>query len=124
MNRLIHAFRTQYAPNQDVFKAKVKALRQQAVQTIPAFFRELRDLTRNAYPVEAVRNEILLTTFIAGVSNPTVRWEFRKTKPADADAALQAAVETHSFFETDGFKLQTSGVDNISTETRSTHLRS
>ena len=77
----------------------------------------MRDLARNAYLVEAVRNEILLTTFIAGLSNPTVRWEVRKTKPADADAALQAAVETHSFLEIDGLKLQTSGVNNISTET-------
>ena len=117
MNRLLHAFRAQYAPNQDVLKAKVKALRQQPGQTIPAFFRELRDLARNAYPVEAVRNEILLTTFIAGLSNPTVRWEVRKAKPADADAALQAAVETHSFLEIDGLKIQTSGVNNISTET-------
>ena len=116
IHRLFHAFRAQYAPNQDVLKAKVEALRQQPGQTIPAFFRELRDLARNAYPVEAVRNEILLTTFIAGLSNPTVRWEVRKAKPPDADAALQAAVETHSFLEIDGLKLQTSGVNNISTE--------
>ena len=73
IHRLFHAFRAQYAPNQYVLKAKVKALRQQPGQTIPAFFRELRDLARNAYPVEAVRNEILLTPFIAGLSNPTVR---------------------------------------------------
>ena len=38
MRRLFHAFRAQYAPNQDVLKAKVKALRQQPGQTIPAFF--------------------------------------------------------------------------------------
>ena len=74
-------------------------------------------LSRNAYPVEAVRNEILLTTFIDGLSNPTVRWEVRKAKPADADAALQAAVETLSFLEIDGLNLQTSGVNNIKTET-------
>ena len=80
-------------------------------------FRELRHLARNAYPVEAVRNEILLTTFIAGLSNPTVRWEVREAKPVDADAALQAAVETHSFLEINGLKLQTSGVNNINTET-------
>ena len=77
----------------------------------------MRDLARNAYPVEAVRNENLLITFIARLPNPTVRWEVRKAKPTDADAALQAAVETHSFHEIDGSKLQTSGVNNISTET-------
>ena len=77
----------------------------------------MRVLARNAYPVEAVRNEILLTTFIAGLSNPTVRWEVRKAKPADADTALQAAVETHSSLDIDGLKLQTFGINNISTET-------
>ena len=60
-------FRTQYAPNQDVLKAKAKDLCQQPGQTIFAFLRELRYLARRAYPVEAVRNEILLTTFIAGL---------------------------------------------------------
>ena len=117
LNRLFHAFRNQYATNRDVLKAKAKALRQQPGQTIPAFYRELQDLARNSYPIEAIRNEILLTTFIAGLSNPTVRWEVCKAKPADADAALQAAVETHSFLEIDGLKLHTSGVNNIGTET-------
>ena len=77
----------------------------------------MRDLARNAYAVEAVRNEIFLTTFIAGLSNPTARWEVRKAKPADANAALQAAVETHSSLEIDASELQTSSVNNISTET-------
>ena len=89
MHHLLHAFRTQYAPNQDVLEAKVEALRQQLGQIIPAFFWELRVLARNAYPVEVVRNEILLTTFIAGLSNPTVRWEVRKAKTADADCEQQ-----------------------------------
>ena len=77
----------------------------------------MRDLAGNAYPVEAVRKEIPLNTFISGSSNPTVRWEVRKVKPADADAALRAAVETHSFLENDGLILQTSVVNNISSET-------
>ena len=114
---LFHAFRAQYAPNQDVLKAKVKALRQQPGQTIPAFFSRVARFSRNGYLVEALRNEIFLTTFIAGLSNPTVRWEVGKAKPADADAALQAAVETHSFLGIDDLKLQTFGVNNISTET-------
>ena len=38
IHRLLHAFRTQYAPNQVELKAKVKALRQQTRQTIPVFF--------------------------------------------------------------------------------------
>ena len=105
MNRLRHAFWTQYAPNQDDLKAKDKALRQQPGQSIRAFFRDLWDSAPIAYLVEAARNEILLTIFIPYLSNPTVRWEVRKAKAADADIELQAAVETHSFFEIDGLKL-------------------
>ena len=37
MNRLLHAFRFQYAPYEDVLEAKVRTLRQQPGQTIPAF---------------------------------------------------------------------------------------
>ena len=51
------------------------------------------------------------------MSNPTVRWEVLKAKAADTDAAVQAAVETRSFFEIDGLKLQISVANNISTET-------
>ena len=102
MNHVLHSFRIQHAPNHYVLKAKVKALRQQPGQTIPSSFRHLRNLASNSYPVETVRNEILLTTFIAGLSNPTVRCEVRKTKPAVAAAALHAAVESHSFHEIDG----------------------
>ena len=40
MNRLLRAFRTQFAPNQDVLKAKVEDLRQPPAQTVPAFFPE------------------------------------------------------------------------------------
>ena len=40
-----------------------------------------------------------------------------QSETADADTALQAAVETHSLLEKDGLKMQTSGVNNISTET-------
>ena len=59
----------------------------------------------------------MLITSISGLSNPTVRQEFRKAQPADVDAALHAAVETHSFLEIDGVRMQFSGVNNISTQT-------
>ena len=74
-------------------------------------------LARKVNPVEAVRSEVLLTAFIAGLCNPTFQRDFCKAKPADADAGLQAAVETYSSLGTDGLKMQTSGVNNISTET-------
>ena len=50
------------------------------------------------------------------LSNPSVRWEVRKAKPTNTYAALQAAVETHSFLEIDGLKIQTSGANNNSTK--------
>ena len=120
MNRLLHAFRTQYAPNQDVLKVKVETLRQKPGQTIPAFFREVQGVARNAHPIKTVPNQILLTTFVAAFSNPTVRWEVRKAKLEDTGAALQAVVELHSSLEINGFKLETSGVNKISAETLST----
>ena len=55
--------------------------------------------------------------FFAGLSNPPVWWEARKMKTQGADDALQAAVETQYFLEIDSLKLQTSGVNSISTET-------
>ena len=91
---------------------------------MPAFFRELLDLARNAYAVKAVRNENLLITFLAGLSSRTVRWVVRKAIPADADAALQAAVETHFFLEIDGLTLQTSGVENSTLRPSLTFSRS
>ena len=117
MSRLLHAFRTQYPPNQDVLKAKVEALRRQPGQTNRAFFQELKNLARNSHLVAAVRCEILLTTFIDSLAVPTFRLEVRKAKPADADAALQAALKSASFHEIDSLKLQTSGVNNNTIET-------
>ena len=41
---------------------------------------------------------------------------FAERNPPNADAALQAAVEAHSFHEIDGLKLQTSAVNIFSTK--------
>ena len=86
------------------------------------FFSVAARFSPQCLPVEAVRNETLLTFFIAGLSNPTVRWETRKMKSRSADAALQAAVESHYFLEIDSLKLQNSGVNSISTETPLDHF--
>ena len=93
-------------------EANVKILPQQLSQTISVFFRELRVFARNAYLVEAVRNEIQLTTPCGDVQS-VVRSRVRRSKLADEDAALQAAVKLQSFHETDGLRVQTSGVKNI-----------
>ena len=74
----------------------------------------MRDLARDAYPVEVVRTEIVL---LSRSVHKTVWWEARKARIADVDAALQAAVEINFFLEKNGLNLQTSDVENISTET-------
>ena len=65
-DELKRLFRQQYKPNADVLKAQVKSLRQLPGQDVSAFYRTLRDLAGKAYTDDAVRNELLLTTFIEG----------------------------------------------------------
>ena len=96
-------------------EANGKSIPQQLSQTISVFFRELRVFARNAYLVEAVRNEIQLTTPCGDVQS-IVRSRVRRSKLADEDAAVQPAVKFQSFHEIDGLKVQTSGVKNICTD--------
>ena len=79
-DELKRIFRQQYKRNGDVLKAQVKSLRQLPGQDVSAFYRTLRDLAGKAYTDDAVRNELLLTTFIEGLANSVVRWEVRKAK--------------------------------------------
>ena len=44
-------------------------------------FQELQDLARNAYPVEVIRNEILLTTFFPVCPTPKLGGSFAKRNP-------------------------------------------
>ena len=74
MNLMPRAVRSQYAPNQEVLKAEVKALCQKPGQSMRGFPRELREIARNAYVVEVVCNETLSTTLIAAMSNPLYRF--------------------------------------------------
>ena len=97
-------------------KLKLKHFINNQETNYPRFLWELGHSAHNVCSVEVVGNEMLLTFFIAGLSNSSVQWEVRKAKPAYADAALQAAVETHSFHENDVLKLETSGVNIISNE--------
>ena len=62
----------------------------------PFFYRTLRDLPGKAYTNDAVRNELLLTTFIEGLANSVVRWEVRKAKPTMVEDALSFALEMQS----------------------------
>ena len=44
---------------------------------------------------------MVLTSFIEGLHDAQLRWELRKSKPANPDAALALAVELHAFIEMD-----------------------
>ena len=67
--------------------------------------------------LEAVRQQIFLTTFIGGLDYLTSRWEVDKSKNAGTTDSFQGALETVPFLEVDGVKIQTSSVNDISTET-------
>ena len=44
---------------------------------------------------------MVLTSFIEGLHDAQIRWELRKSKPTNPDAALALAVELHAFMEMD-----------------------
>ena len=83
-------------------KAQVKSLRQLPGQDVSAFYWTLRDLAGKAYPDDAVRNELLLTTFIEGLAISVVRWEVRKPKPTVVEDALSLALEMQSYLNLHG----------------------
>ena len=114
-DKLKRLFRQQYKPNADVLKAQVKSLRQLPGQDVSAFYRTLRDLAGKAYTDDAVRNELLLTTFIEGLANFVVRWEVRKAKPKVVEDALSLALEMQSYLNLHGQKPDTpaASVNNL-----------
>ena len=80
----------------------MKSLRQLPGQDVSAFYRTLRDLAGKAYSDDAVRNELLLTTFIEGLANSVVRWEVRKAKPTVVEDALSLALQMQSYLNLHG----------------------
>ena len=101
-NQLVAAFRTTYTTNVEVLKAKLKAARQQPNQTIAAFLCDVRTLARRVYRGQPlIEEQMVLTSFIEGLHDAQLRWELRKSKPANPDAALALAVELHAFMEMD-----------------------
>ena len=101
-NELTRLFRQQYKTNADVLKAQVKSLRQLPGQDVSDFYRTLRDHAGKAYTDHAVRNELLLTTFIEGLTYSVVPWEVRKVKPTLVEDALSLALEMQPFLELQG----------------------
>ena len=85
---LVDAFRQNYTTNEDILKARLKAAKQQPGQDIASFLCDIRTLARRAYRAQpALIGHIVLTSFIEGLSDPTLRWELRKAKSRSADNA-------------------------------------
>ena len=97
---LIEAFRQNYTTNGDILKARLKAAKQQPKQDIAAFLCDVRTLARRAYrDFPEMIDPMVLTRFVEGLSDKTLRWELRKAKPQTADDALTAAMELNAFLE-------------------------
>ena len=61
---------------------------------------DIRTLARRAYRAfPHLVEQIVLTSFIVGLSDATLRLELTKSKPATADDALALAMELNSFLE-------------------------
>ena len=76
----------------------------------------MRTLARRAYRAFPHLTElIVLTSFIEGLSDFTLRWKLRKSKPATADEALTIAIELNSFLELEKGARSTSTVAPEST---------
>ena len=117
---LVDAFRQNYTTNVDILKARLKAARQQPNQDISAFLCDIRTLAPRAFP--HLVEQIVLTSFIEGLSDATLRWELRKSKPATADDALALAMALNSFLEIENgapstSKMAETSVNAISRET-------
>ena len=100
---LVEAFRQNYITNVEILKARLKAARQQPGRDIAAFLCDIRTLARRAYRDQPhLLEQIVVTSFIEGLTNSTLRWELRKLKPENADHALTKALELQAYLELEG----------------------
>ena len=100
---LVEAFRQNYTTNVEILKARLKAARQQPGQDIATFLCDIRTLARRAYRDHPhLLEQIVVTSFIEGLNNSTLRWELRKLKPENADHALTKALKLQAYLELEG----------------------
>ena len=93
----------------DILKARLKAARQRPNQDIFAFLCDFRTLAQRTYrALLHLVEQIVLTSFIECLSDSTLRWELRKSKPAISDDALYLAIDMNSFLEIEKGALSTS----------------
>ena len=102
-NLLVDAFRQNYTANVEILKARLKTARQQQGQDIATFLCNIRTLARRAYRDHPhLLEQIVVTSFIEGLNNSTLRWELRKLKPENADHALTKALIQQAYLELEG----------------------
>ena len=97
------AFRQNYTTNVEILIALLKAAKQQPGQDIATFLYDIRTLARRGHP--HLLEQIVVTSFIEGLNNSTLRWELRKLKPENADHALTKALELQAYLELEGWNL-------------------
>ena len=100
---LVEAFRQNYTTNVEILKARLKAARQQPGQDRATFLCDIRTSARRAYRDHPhLLEQIVVTSFIEGLNNSTLRWELRKLEPENADHALTKALELQTYLELEG----------------------
>ena len=79
---LVDAFRQNYTTDVEIRKARLKAARQQS--NIASFLCDMRTLARRAYRAfPHLVEQIVVINFIEGISDSSLRWELRKSKPSE-----------------------------------------
>ena len=100
---LVDAFRQNFTTNVENLKARLKAARQPPGQDVAKFLCDIRTLVRRAFRDHPHSLEqTVVTSFIEGLNNSTLRWELRKLKPENADQVLTKALELQAYLELEG----------------------
>ena len=102
-NLLVDAFRQNYTTNEEILKTRLKAARQPPGQDNATFLCDIGTSARRAYrnPPHLLE-QIVVTSFIEGLKNSTLRLELKKLKPGNADHVLTKALELQVYVEIEG----------------------
>ena len=124
-DELKRLLRQQFKTNAKVLESQLKYFCQLPGQGVLVFYRTLRDFELKAFANHAVRNVLLLTTFIESLASSVARWKVRKAKPTVVGDTVSLAPETKSSLSLHGQQPDTSspsGNDLISLSTSQSEL--
>ena len=93
-------FLRQYQEPPEFFRSSLAKRIQGESEKVSEFLAELKLLANKAYPqdTQAIRDHIVLQSFIDGLHNIHVRVELRKNKLADINAALESALHFDAIY--------------------------